>query len=124
MSDDILASSKFLSLLEHDGIAFNLDQKKQILRDIENNKKTQIRGGKNDKSHQNMVRSYKQIYEQAPTNKVKNEFKDLNLKEKIKTEDQYLVNLLDVSPLKNQVVSENYENSIIVNRIGCGDARD
>lgn len=41
-------------------------------------------------------------------NKVKNEFKDLNLKEKVKTEDQYLVNLLDVSPLKHQIVSENY----------------
>jgi len=43
------------------------------------------------------------------TNKLKSEFKDLNLREKVKTDDQYLVNLLDVSPLKHQVVSENYD---------------
>ena len=72
-------------------------------------KKTQIRGGKNDKNHQNMVRNFKQIYEAGVTNKLKSEFKDLNLREKVKTDDQYLVNLLDVSPLKHQVVSENYD---------------
>ena len=35
-----------------------------------------------------------------------------------------MVNLLDVTPVKNAVIDPNYENSIIVNRIACGDARD
>ena len=35
-----------------------------------------------------------------------------------------MVNLLDVSPLKHQVVSENYGQSVVVNRVACGDARD
>lgn len=36
-----------------------------------------------------------------------------------------MINLKDVSPLKdNQDVSDNYNQSIIVNRIACGDARD
>ena len=37
--------------------------------------------------------------------KLKSEFKDLALRERIKTEDQYMVNLLDVSPVKHEVVS-------------------
>lgn len=58
-------------------------------------------------------------------NKVKNEFRDLSLKVKIKSDDQYMVNLKDVSPMKdNQLVPDNYSQSIIVNRIACGDARD
>ena len=35
LSDDILIQSKFKELLKHDGIPFRLEQKKQILRDIE-----------------------------------------------------------------------------------------
>lgn len=35
-----------------------------------------------------------------------------------------MVNLRDVSPVKNQIISENYDESVVVNRIGCGDARD
>jgi hypothetical protein len=50
-SDDPIKQSKFLSLLEHDGIAFNLEEKKQILRNVENKKKTEIRGGNNDFSY-------------------------------------------------------------------------
>lgn len=46
-SNDILASSKYLKLLDHVGPAFNLEQKKQILRDIEIAKKTVVRGGRN-----------------------------------------------------------------------------
>jgi len=44
-----LKQSGFLELLEHDGIAFNLEAKKTVLRNIELLKKTEIRGGKNDK---------------------------------------------------------------------------
>jgi len=40
-----------LSLLEHDGIAFNLEEKKQILRNVEIKKKTEIRGGNKDFSY-------------------------------------------------------------------------
>lgn len=123
-SDDVLIDSKFLALLKHDGIAFNLEVKKQVLRDIEVLKKTQIRGGKNDKANHNVLRNFKQIYEQEAHNKVKNEFRDLRLKRKVKQDDQYMVSLLDVTPVKNQFVDPNYENSIIVNRIACGDARD
>ena len=46
------------------------------------------------------------------------------MKRKVKPDDQYLVNLRDVSPVKNQLISENYEESVVVNRIACGDARD
>ena len=34
-----------------------------------------------------------------------------------------MVNLMDVTPVKNQVVDDNNENSIVLNRIGCADAR-
>lgn len=34
-------------------------------------------------------------------NAVKNEFRDLGLKSKIKTDDQYMVNLIEVTPLKH-----------------------
>lgn len=47
-TDDPLKLSKFLSLLEHDGIAFNLEEKKNILRKIETKKKTEIRSGTKD----------------------------------------------------------------------------
>ena len=40
LSDDCLKESNFLELLEHDGIAFNLEAKKQVLRNIELLKKT------------------------------------------------------------------------------------
>jgi hypothetical protein len=30
---------------------------------------------------------------------------------------------MDVTPVKNQLIDDNYENSIVVNRIGCADAR-
>ena len=46
------------------------------------------------------------------------------LKEKIKTEEQYMVNLLDVSPVKKEVVKRQYDECVIVNRVACGDARD
>ena len=61
-SDDVLPQSKFLDMLEHDGLGFNIDKKKQILRDIEISK-TQVRGGKNEKNVQCMLRNFKQIYE-------------------------------------------------------------
>ena len=35
-----------------------------------------------------------------------------------------MVNLMEVSPMKNEEVSVNYVNSVIVNRVACGDARD
>ena len=63
-------------------------------------KKTVYRGGKNDKAT-NMLRNFRQIYEQDQKNKVKNEFRDLSLKVQVKSDDQYLVNLRDVSPLKS-----------------------
>ena len=34
-----------------------------------------------------------------------------------------MVNLMDITPVKNQLVDENYENSIVLNRIGAADAR-
>lgn len=71
------------------------------MRDIEIKKKTEIRGGKSDTANQNILRNFKQIYEQDKLNKVKNEFRDLSLKVKIKSDDQYMVNLKDVSPLKD-----------------------
>jgi hypothetical protein len=55
------------------------------------------------------LRNFKNIYEQEKLNKVKNEFRDLGLKSKIKTDDQYLVNLVDISPMKFQLVSDNYD---------------
>ena len=30
---------------------------------------------------------------------------------------------MDITPVKNQLVDENYENSIVLNRIGAADAR-
>ena len=39
-SDDVLIQSKHLDLLKHVGIAFNLEMKKQVLRNIEIEKKT------------------------------------------------------------------------------------
>ena len=63
LSDDVLKQSKFLELLQHDGIAFNLEAKKQVLRNIEILKKTQIRGGKNEKAIQSNLRNFKNIYE-------------------------------------------------------------
>lgn len=71
-----------------------------------------------------MVRNFKNIYEQSCGNLVKREFEYLNLKAKVKIDDQYMVNLRDVSPAKNQLVSDNYENTIICNRIAAQDARD
>ena len=38
-TDDCLAQSKFIPLLEHEGVAFNLEKKKEILRNIEKAKK-------------------------------------------------------------------------------------
>ena len=35
-----------------------------------------------------------------------------------------MVNLIDVSPLKGELVSTNYEQSVVVNRVACQDARD
>lgn len=57
-------------------------------------------------------------------NVVKNEFRDLGLKSKIKQDDQYLVDLKEINPLKHQLVSDNYDAAVVVNRIACGDARD
>lgn len=91
---------------------------------MEIEKKTQIRSDKGNKFQQNMVRNFKLIYEQDKQNKVKNEFRDLSLKRKIKPDDQYLVNLRDISPMKNQLLSDNYDESLVVNRIACGDARN
>jgi hypothetical protein len=106
-----------------DGVAFRVEEKKQILRDIEIEKKTALRGKGGPPIV--VLRNFKQIYEQEPKNKVKLEFRDLRLKQNIKREEQYLVNLLDLQPEKdNTDVSVNYENSIVVNRIAAGDARD
>ena len=35
-----------------------------------------------------------------------------------------MVNLMDVTPVKDSLVDENYTNSIVVNKIGGGDAAD
>lgn len=123
-SDDVLIQSKHLDLLKHVGIAFNLDMKKQVLRNLEIEKKTQIRSDKGNKFQQNMLRNFKLIYEQEKQNKVRNEFRDLSLKRKVKPDDQYMVNLRDVSPMKQEQCMENYDESIVVNRIGGGDARN
>ena len=48
----------------------------------------------------------------------------MSLKVNIKSDEQYMVNLTEISSPKNEIISVNYENSIIVNRIACGDARD
>ena len=82
-SDDIIMKSKFLSLLEHDGIAFRLEHKKQILRDIENAKKTAIPG----KMEITILRNYKSVYEQEHQKKVKILFQNLKLKTNIKTDE-------------------------------------
>tara|TARA_B110000305_G_C19296853_1_gene567078 strand:+ start:58 stop:273 length:216 start_codon:yes stop_codon:yes gene_type:complete len=71
-------------MLEHDGPPYNLELKKDVLRNIENLKRTQIRGGKNDKNNGCMVRNFKMIYEQDCRNKVKTEFRDNGLKTNIK----------------------------------------
>jgi hypothetical protein len=35
------------------------------------------------------------------------------------------VNLLDITPVKDkEPISANYEESMVINRIACGDARD
>ena len=35
-----------------------------------------------------------------------------------------MVNLMEVTPEKDLPVSDNYETSVVVNRIACGDARN
>ena len=102
----------------------NLEAKKQVLRNIETLKKTQIRSGPSGKPVQSVLRNFKQIYEQEAHNKVKNEFRDLSLRRKVKQDDQYMVNLMDVTPVKNAVEDDNYQNSVVVNKIGGGDAAD
>jgi hypothetical protein len=54
---------------------------------MENKKKTEFRGSKGDKGNQSILRNFKQIYEQNKMNAVKNEFRDLGLKSKVKTDD-------------------------------------
>jgi len=71
-----------------------------------------------------VLRNFKQIYEQEKFNKVKNEFRDLNLKNRVKVDDQYMVNLREVTPLKKELIPSNYEQAVVVNRIGHGDSRD
>lgn len=34
------------------------------------------------------------------------------------------MNLIDLTPEKAKLVSQNYDQSVVVNRIACGDARD
>jgi hypothetical protein len=46
----------------------------------------------------------------------------LNLKIKIKRDEQYLVDLDKIKPTGSDAV--NYDRAIVVNRIACGDARD
>jgi hypothetical protein len=70
------------------------------------------------------LRNFKQIYEQDKLNKVKCEFRDMGLKSKIKTDEQYMVNLIDMTPEKGMMVSHNYEEAVVFNRIACQDARD
>lgn len=48
-TNDVIVNSKHLDLLKHVGIAFNLDMKKQVLRNMEIEKKTQIRSEKGSK---------------------------------------------------------------------------
>jgi hypothetical protein len=45
------------------------------------------------------------------------------LKRKVKQDDQYMVNLMSVTPVKSDLDLDNYDNSIICNRVACGDAR-
>ena len=71
-----------------------------------------------------MLRNFKQIYEQDARNKVKTEFRDAGLKTNIKQDDQLLVNLMHVTPMKTEVIPSNYEMSIVANKVACGDARD
>ena len=33
-----------------------------------------------------------------------------------------MVNLMDVTPVKGKLIDENYENSIVCNKVGGGDA--
>jgi len=62
-SDDVLGQSKFHSLLKHDGVAFRLEKKKQILRDIEIAKKKKVSmSGKNVGETSASVRNFKAIY--------------------------------------------------------------
>lgn len=35
-----------------------------------------------------------------------------------------MVNLREVSPMKNEIIPSNYEMSVVCNRVACGDARD
>jgi hypothetical protein len=35
-----------------------------------------------------------------------------------------MVNLMDVTPVKGKLIDENYENSIVCNKVGGGDAGD
>jgi hypothetical protein len=121
-SDDILGQSKFHKLLEHDGIPFRLEHKKQLLRNIELEKKSAITG--KGATPVVVLRNFKQVYEQEPKNKVKLEFRDLRLKKTVKQEEMYMVNLLDLTPDGGATVSPNYGNAVVVNRIACGDARD
>jgi len=55
---------------------------------------------------------------------VKNEFRDLALKNRVKVDDQYMVNLKEITPVKKELISGNYDQAIVVNRVGHGDARD
>ena len=47
----------------------------------------------------------------------------MQLKQKIKKDQSYMVNLNELLPEKKNKPEENYKNTIVVNRIGAGDAR-
>ena len=48
----------------------------------------------------------------------------MRLKQKIKKDQSYMVNLREIQQVRHDKVEENYKNSIVVNRIAAGDARD
>jgi hypothetical protein len=52
-SDDIIVKSKFTHLLRAEGVTFNLDMKKDVLRKIEEVKKTSLNGGQGGKMKKN-----------------------------------------------------------------------
>jgi hypothetical protein len=86
-SDDPLKNSNFLNLLEHDGVPFRIEHKKQILRDNEIKKK---REAGNAKSSIVILRSYKPVYEKdanAVVTNPKKYFEDAQLKSKVKRDE-------------------------------------
>jgi hypothetical protein len=97
-SNDILRLSKYLSLLEHEGPGFRIEEKKQVLRNMKLTQKQSFsNNGKAVMEKSCAVRGFRQVHAgQAAYKSYKKAFDQMALKSKINKNDQYLVDLRDM----------------------------